>query len=143
MFFQTYMPLGEKGMRMEKAVLPKGKRASDFERKINAGPHERGVLGNPDAYRLGCDKIYMEPYGVLGSVDPQIGGWPAGALIRLTESKPIEAVADQVLMLSEIARTSLASVQRFILWLLADRLPGQVEGVRWTKPPLGNSIQAR
>lgn len=34
-------------------------------------------------------------------------------------------VSDQVWMLAEIARLSLASVQRFILWLLADKLPQQ------------------
>lgn len=75
---------------------------------------------------LAADEILMEPYSVLGPVDPQVGGWPAGALIRLTEKKPIETITDQILLLSEIARTSLASVQRFILWLLADKLPAKV-----------------
>ena len=75
---------------------------------------------------LAADEIIMEPYSVLGPVDPQIGGWPAGALIHLAEKKPAESIGDQVLLMGEIARLSLASVQRFILWLLADKLPQQV-----------------
>jgi ClpP class serine protease len=75
---------------------------------------------------LAAHEILMEPYSVLGPVDPQIGGWPAGALLHLSEKKPPEAIADQTLILAEIARLSLASVQRFILWLLADKLPQQL-----------------
>ncbi len=74
---------------------------------------------------LAADEILMEPYSVLGPADPQIGGWPAGALIHLVQKKPPEMVGDQMWMLAEIARLTLASVQRFILWLLADKLPQQ------------------
>lgn len=75
---------------------------------------------------LAADEILMEPYSVLGPVDPQVGGWPAGALIHLAEKKPAESIGDQVLILAEIARLSLVSVQRFILWLLAEKLPQQL-----------------
>ena len=75
---------------------------------------------------LAADEICMEPYSVLGPVDPQIGGWPAGALIHLIQRKPPEMVSDQMWMLAEIARLSLASVQRFILWLLTEKLPQQL-----------------
>lgn len=37
---------------------------------------------------LAADEIAMEPYSVLGSVDPQIGGWPAGALVHLPRKNP-------------------------------------------------------
>ena len=74
---------------------------------------------------LAADEIRMEPYSVLGPVDPQIGGWPAGALIHLVQKKPVEMVSDQMWILAEVARLTLASVQRFILWLLADKLPQQ------------------
>jgi ClpP class serine protease len=75
---------------------------------------------------LAADEICMEPYSVLGPVDPQIGGWPSGALMHLIQKKPPEMVSDQMWMLAEIARLSLASVQRFILWLLAEKLPQQL-----------------
>lgn len=74
---------------------------------------------------LAADEICMEPYSVLGPVDPQIGGWPAGALIHLAEKKPVEMVSDQMLIMAEVARLSLAGVQRFVMWLLADKLPQQ------------------
>lgn len=75
---------------------------------------------------LAADEIVMEPYSVLGPVDPQIGGWPAAVLIGLTERKPVAAVSDPVLMLSEIAKLSLGSVQRFLLWLLEGKLPREL-----------------
>lgn len=34
---------------------------------------------------LAADEIIMEPDSVLGAVDPQSGGWPAGALVHLGE----------------------------------------------------------
>lgn len=74
---------------------------------------------------LAADEICMEAYSVLGPVDPQIGGWPAGALIHLAEKKPIEMISDQILIMAEVARLSLAGVQRFVMWLLADKLPQQ------------------
>lgn len=74
---------------------------------------------------LAADEIMMEPYSVLGPVDPQIGGWPSGTLLHLTQKKSAESVSDQMWMLAEIAGLSLASVQRFIMWLLADKLPQQ------------------
>ena len=74
---------------------------------------------------LAADAVLMERYSVLGPVDPQVGGWPAGALLHLTAKKPIEAISDQMLLLAELAKLSLGSIQRFIMWLLSDRLPQQ------------------
>jgi len=74
---------------------------------------------------LAADEIIMEPYSVLGPVDPQIGGWPSGALIHLIQKKPPESVSDQMWIMAEVAGLSLASVQRFSMWLLDDKLPQQ------------------
>lgn len=71
---------------------------------------------------LAADVICMEPYSVLGPVDPQIGGWPAASLIHLAEKKPIEVLGDPIFLMAEIARRSLASVRGFIYWLLAEKL---------------------
>jgi len=71
---------------------------------------------------LAADEIMMEKDSVLGPVDPQIGGMPAGALISLPEKKPVETISDEYIMLSEEARRSLIRVQKMVLWLLEDKM---------------------
>ncbi|MDD5615902.1 MAG: ATP-dependent Clp protease proteolytic subunit [Candidatus Methanoperedens sp.] len=71
---------------------------------------------------LAADEIIMEKDSVLGPVDPQIGGMPAGALISLPEKKPIETISDDYIMLSEEARKSLIRVQKMVMWLLEDKM---------------------
>ena len=72
---------------------------------------------------LAADEIVMEPYAVLGPVDPQIGGFPAAAYQGLLEKKPIEAVQDEMVMLAHVAELSTRQVQSFVRWLIADRVP--------------------
>jgi len=74
---------------------------------------------------LVVDEIVMEPYAVLGPVDPQIGGFPAAAYQALLQDKPIEAIQDETVMLAHIARLSSTQVERFVRWLIADRLPSE------------------
>ncbi len=69
---------------------------------------------------LAADEIIMEKDSVLGPVDPQLGGMPAGALISLLEKKPAENISDDNIMLSEEARKSLIRVQKMVMWLLED-----------------------
>ncbi len=72
---------------------------------------------------LAADEIVMEPYAVLGPVDPQIGGFPAAAYEALLREKPIEAIQDEMVMLAHVARLSTTQVKSFVKWLIADRLP--------------------
>ncbi|MDD5472656.1 MAG: ATP-dependent Clp protease proteolytic subunit [Candidatus Methanoperedens sp.] len=71
---------------------------------------------------LAADEIIMEKDSVLGPVDPQIGGMPAGALISLPEKKPVETISDDYIMLSEEAKKSLIRVQKMVMWLLEDKM---------------------
>ena len=77
---------------------------------------------------LAADEILMEPYAVLGPVDPQIGGFPAAAYEALLRDKPIEAIQDEMVMLAHVARLSTRQVKRFVEWLIADRLPPEKGG---------------
>ena len=72
---------------------------------------------------LAADEIMMDRYSVLGPLDPQIGGFPAVALIRLLEKKPSEAISDEMLILADIAKLSVAKMKTSVKWLLEDRLP--------------------
>ena len=71
---------------------------------------------------LAANEIMMEKDSVLGPVDPQLGGFPAGALISLPEKKPVETISDDYIMLSEEARKSLIRVQKMVMWLLEDKM---------------------
>ncbi len=74
---------------------------------------------------LAANEILMEKESILGPLDPQIGGFPARSLITLPARKPIEAVSDQMVVLSEMAHRSLDQVREFVKWVLEDKLPGK------------------
>lgn len=71
---------------------------------------------------LAADEIIMERDSVLGPVDPQLGGLPAGTLISLLEKKPVENISDDNIMLSEEAKKGLERVQKLVKWLLEDKM---------------------
>lgn len=71
---------------------------------------------------LAADEIIMESYSVLGPLDPQINGLPANALLNLREHKPMETIADETLILADVAKQALQETQSFIKWLLAGKL---------------------
>lgn len=72
---------------------------------------------------LAADEIRMEPYSVLGPVDPQIAGWPSGSLIRILGRKQIETIQDQTLILSDIAKMAVDNMKGFVRWLLREKMP--------------------
>jgi len=79
---------------------------------------------------LAADAILMEPYSVLGPVDPQIAGWPSGSLIRILGRKQIEAIQDQTIILSDVARMAVENMKGFVRWLLREKMPAsQAEAV--------------
>lgn len=71
---------------------------------------------------LAVDEIVMEKYSVLGPVDPQIAGLPAGSLISILERKSMDAISDKTIILSDIAKMALENMQRFVIWLLSDKI---------------------
>ncbi|VVB85424.1 Serine dehydrogenase proteinase [uncultured archaeon] len=71
---------------------------------------------------LAADEIIMERDSVLGPVDPQLKDMHAGALISLLGRKPIESISDENIMLSEEARKGIVRVQKFVEWLLEDKM---------------------
>jgi ClpP class serine protease len=72
---------------------------------------------------LAADEIVMDENAVLGPVDPQIGQWPAASIITVAESKPIERLNDETLMLADLARKAQAQIRAFVLSVLGDDFP--------------------
>jgi ClpP class serine protease len=60
---------------------------------------------------------------VLGPVDPQIGQWPASSIIKVAESKPLERVNDETLILADLSRKAQAQMREFVLTKLLDDFP--------------------
>ncbi len=71
---------------------------------------------------LAADEILMENYAVLGPVDPQFNGYPAAAYTTLLQEKPLQAVQDEVVLMTHVARLAVGQVKNFVKWLLGDRL---------------------
>jgi ClpP class serine protease len=72
---------------------------------------------------LAADEIVMDENAVLGPVDPQIGQWPAASILRVAESKPVERVNDDTLMLADLARKAQSQIRDLMMSVLSDDLP--------------------
>jgi ClpP class serine protease len=72
---------------------------------------------------LAADEILMDENAVLGPVDPQIGQWPAVSILRVTETKPIERIRDETLILADIARKAQTQIKTFVISMLLDDFP--------------------
>jgi ClpP class serine protease len=89
---------------------------------------------------LAADEVLMDDNAVIGPVDPQIGGYPAMALLRVTAEKEKKDLDDETLIFADVARTALAQIQEFMGGLLHGRLePEQTKNLiasltegRWT-----------
>jgi len=72
---------------------------------------------------LAADEIVMDPNAVLGPVDPQIGNWPAGSIVKLPELKKPAVISDEMLILVDVAAKARIQVAVFVAEVLAKRLP--------------------
>src|SRR5437016_2581827 len=72
---------------------------------------------------LAADEIVMDPNAVLGPVDPQIGDWPAGSIVKLPELKKHAVISDEMLILVDVAAKARIQVAVFVAEVLAKRLP--------------------
>lgn len=71
---------------------------------------------------LATDEIIMEPFGVLGPLDPQISGFPSPSLLRLVELKGAQNVGDEMVMMADVAEKSLRQMRSFIQYVLKGSL---------------------
>lgn len=74
---------------------------------------------------LAADEIVMDANAVLGPVDPQLGNMAAASILNVVESKPIDKVDDQTVMMADLSRKAMGQVQRFVRTLLQDEVPQQ------------------
>jgi ClpP class serine protease len=72
---------------------------------------------------LAADEIVMDENAVLGPVDPQIGMWPAASIIKVVETKPLERVNDETLILADLARKAQSQIKNVVVEVLIDDFP--------------------
>lgn len=72
---------------------------------------------------LAADEILMDENAVLGPIDPQVGQWPAASVIKVVETKPIERVSDETVVLADLARKAQLQIVEFALSVLLDDFP--------------------
>lgn len=71
---------------------------------------------------LAADEVVMDPNGVLGPVDPQIGKYPAASLLKVVRDKSINEIDDETLILADVAQKAMAQVRSRVFGILKDRL---------------------
>jgi ClpP class serine protease len=71
---------------------------------------------------LAADEIVMDANAVLGPVDPQIGDMPAASIVKVVEIKGPQRVADEFLMLADMAQKARIQVATFVAQVLAKHM---------------------
>ncbi|MGH3037663.1 MAG: SDH family Clp fold serine proteinase [Gaiellaceae bacterium] len=71
---------------------------------------------------LAADEVLMDEAAVLGPVDPQLGGMPAAALVRVVSKKPLERLDDRTLVLADVAEKALRHMKQVVRDLLVESL---------------------
>ena len=72
---------------------------------------------------LAADEIVMDANAVLGPVDPQIGDMPAASIVKVVEIKGAKNVADELLILADMAQKARVQVATFVAQVLTKHLP--------------------
>ncbi len=67
---------------------------------------------------LAADEILMDPYAVLGPVDPQLGGEPAASIKKIKEIKDIKDINDETLIKIDMSEKALAQMHDTVKRLL-------------------------
>ena len=71
---------------------------------------------------LAADEIVMDPFAVLGPVDPQIGQYAAASIVAAVRRKGVGNVSDETLMLADVAEKALAQVTHSVQRLLERKM---------------------
>lgn len=71
---------------------------------------------------LAADEILMDRHAVLGPVDPQIGQFPAASILKAVESKSVDEVDDETLILADVSKKALKQTRDLVFELVSDRL---------------------
>lgn len=72
---------------------------------------------------LAADEIVLDENAVLGPVDPQLGNYPAASILKTVNTKKLDALDDETLILADIAEKAMRQVQHCVYCILKDKMP--------------------
>lgn len=71
---------------------------------------------------LAADEVLMERYSILGPVNPVLDGMPSAGWMAVSKTKPINAISDRTLVMSDVGAMLTQNAKDFVRWLLRDTL---------------------
>ena len=74
---------------------------------------------------LAADEILMDENAVLGPGRPSDRPVARRSIIKVAESKPLERVNDETLILADLSRKAMTQVKEFVLGMLLDDFPAE------------------
>lgn len=74
---------------------------------------------------LAADEIIMDANAVLGPVDPQLGQYPAASILKVLETKDVNKIDDQTLIMADISRKAINQVKRCVKTILSGKMPAE------------------
>jgi ClpP class serine protease len=74
---------------------------------------------------LAADEIVMDSHAVLGPVDPQLGECPAAFLLKVVQTKDVNEVDDQTLILADVGAKAMQQIRAEVQELLGDKMPAE------------------
>lgn len=84
----------------------------------------------------GGGQIVMDPHAVLGSVNPQLGEYPAASTVKVAEQRDKNEIGDRTLILADVARKAIVQVRQRVKALLLERMgERQAEGLADARTP--------
>jgi ClpP class serine protease len=77
---------------------------------------------------LAADEIILDENAMLGPIDPQLNNMPAAAYLRVLREKEPNFIADETIMMADMAAKATAQVRATALALLAPKLGAERAG---------------
>ena len=71
---------------------------------------------------LSADEIVMERSAVLGSVDPQVGQYPAASILKVLETKAKDEIDDETYIMADIARKAMSQIKDCVKEILLEKM---------------------
>ena len=71
---------------------------------------------------LAADEIVLDPNGVLGPIDPQLGEYPAVSILEAVNAKDKNELDDKTLILADVARKAVRQVEQSVYCLLKENM---------------------
>lgn len=82
---------------------------------------------------LAAHEVVMDENAVLGPIDPQLGEYPAGSILRMIREKDPKDIEDKTLILADVARMATGQMRAFAKKIMVPRIdPDKAERIAGT-----------